>query len=35
LASDLANADNKNTRWIGKDALRELTSETVRKKISS
>jgi 3-methyladenine DNA glycosylase AlkD len=35
LASDLANADNKNTRWIGKDALRELTNETVRKKISS
>ncbi len=27
LASDLANANNKTTRWIGRDALRELTSE--------
>jgi 3-methyladenine DNA glycosylase AlkD len=34
LASDLANADNKTTRWIGRDALRELTSEKVRNKIS-
>ena len=34
LASDLAKADNKTARWIGKDALRELTSEKVRKKFS-
>ena len=33
LAEELAASDNKTERWIGKDALRELKSDPVRKRI--
>lgn len=33
LAEELSASNDKTTRWIGKDALRELTSENVRKRL--
>ena len=33
LAEKLLADDNKTTRWIGKDALRELTSEKIQKRL--
>ena len=33
LAERLSSSDNRVTRWIGKDALRELTSERIQKRL--
>jgi len=35
LAEKLAASDNKTTRWIGKDAVRELTDEKTRQRLAS
>lgn len=34
LAEELASRDDKTARWIGKDALRELTSDAVRERLA-
>ncbi|WP_339761852.1 DNA alkylation repair protein [uncultured Hoeflea sp.] len=35
LAENLAASDNKTARWIGKDAVRELTDEKTRQRLAS
>lgn len=35
LAEKLAASDNKTARWIGKDAVRELTDDKVRQRLAS
>jgi 3-methyladenine DNA glycosylase AlkD len=35
LAEKLAASDDKTARWIGKDAVKELTSEAVRKRLTA
>jgi 3-methyladenine DNA glycosylase AlkD len=33
IAREIANIDSKSARWIASDALRELTSEAVQKRL--
>ncbi len=35
LAEKLAASDNKTARWIGKDAVRELTNDKILKRLAS